>query len=233
MITVVCVRHVEDLNEKLRQVIVERMPSTVCVELDELGYNTLLGKTSKEEERYYFRKKMKENIYLRRGLRIETSLAAYQITSAKKTRYFNIGEEFKTAIRVATEIGAKIFPIDMDRSAVAELIGKRMSLKERINLFLGCLRGSLLDRAGVEKKRKECEKEGYEEIFARNYPVLKQILIDERNLYMAEKIRGIYKENSNMAVIIGNAHVEGICKALMDFDLRIIKLDNLRNICHY
>ena len=61
----------------------------------------------------------------------------------------------------------------------------------------------------------------------RKYPTLVRKLIDERNQHMAEQILEAAKTHSNMVVIVGDAHVEGICRLLGDAQVRKVRLADL------
>ena len=229
MITIIGTRHVEDVKEDVRKIILERKPSAVCVEIAEPEYDAIERGRAKEASNYY-RHKIKETPACKRGLRIQSRLYAYQAMSGKKTGVLKPGEELTTAVKIAEEINATVIPIDMKQSEIAKRIGETISLKERINIFLGCLKGRLLSKKHIKRKREECEREDYEEKFSREYPTLKQILIDERNKYMAEKIRVTCKKHENIVVVVGNAHIDGIGKLLSDLDIEIVKLRDLRRV---
>jgi pheromone shutdown protein TraB len=67
----------------------------------------------------------------------------------------------------------------------------------------------------------------YVEAMRKKYPTMVRKLIDERNEYMAKQISECYQRFSNMVVVVGDAHVEGICALLEDRDIRKIRLNDL------
>ena len=61
----------------------------------------------------------------------------------------------------------------------------------------------------------------------RRYPTLVRKLIDERNEYMAGQIRTYTDRFSNILVVCGDAHVEGICSLLSDQQIFKIRLGDI------
>ena len=61
----------------------------------------------------------------------------------------------------------------------------------------------------------------------RKYPTLVRKLIDERNQYMADQINECSERFSNMVIIVGDAHVEGIVKLLNETNIRKVRLADL------
>ena len=54
-------------------------------------------------------------------------------------------------------------------------------------------------------------------------------LSDERNVDMAEQINEASESYSKMVVVVGDGHVEGICRLLKDPDSRKVRLADLRD----
>ena len=71
------------------------------------------------------------------------------------------------------------------------------------------------------------DEKAYVEAMRRRYPTMVRKLIDERNVHMAEQINRASERFSNMIVVVGDAHVEGICELLEDKDVRKIRLIDL------
>jgi pheromone shutdown protein TraB len=61
-------------------------------------------------------------------------------------------------------------------------------------------------------------------------------LIDERNEYMAARIRDALEKYNNMVVVVGDAHVRGLCDLLEGTEIEKIRLadmmdqDSMNNI---
>jgi pheromone shutdown protein TraB len=71
------------------------------------------------------------------------------------------------------------------------------------------------------------DEEAYIEAMRRKYPTLVRKLIDDRNASMAEQINKASEKYNNMVVVVGDAHVEGICRLLKDPVIRKIRLSDL------
>lgn len=63
----------------------------------------------------------------------------------------------------------------------------------------------------------------------RKYPTLVRKLIDERNVYMADQIRDYASRFNNIVVMVGDAHVEGICTLLEGYEIRKIRMGDIIN----
>ena len=113
-----------------------------------------------------------------------------------------LGGEFLAAVNTGKLAGAAIIPIDTDAMRVMNEMWDEMSLRERIRYRLS----GISDSIGGTLVRK---------------------LIDERNVHMAEQINSASEKYSNMVVVVGDAHVEGICKLLKDPEVRKIRLADL------
>ncbi|MFQ5885336.1 MAG: TraB/GumN family protein, partial [Thermoplasmata archaeon] len=58
----------------------------------------------------------------------------------------------------------------------------------------------------------------------------KRILIDDRNVYMANAIRKLSEEFDSLVAVVGDGHVDGLSQLLEDKELEIIRLKDLRSI---
>ena len=48
------------------------------------------------------------------------------------------------------------------------------------------------------------------EEFSKRYPTLKRYLIDERDIFMANRIIDVMRRYDKVVAVVGNAHIEGI-----------------------
>jgi pheromone shutdown protein TraB len=127
------------------------------------------------------------------------------------------GGEMRTAARIARERGLPVFLIDDPiRATLAELV-RNMSLKERVQLFVGALFGLFVPARVVEREmdRYTDEPEAYTEELRRASPTLAHVLLDERNEHMAERLRVLRTRGyGRLAVVVGDAHRSGLGTAL-------------------
>ncbi|MDI9378560.1 MAG: TraB/GumN family protein, partial [Candidatus Thermoplasmatota archaeon] len=61
----------------------------------------------------------------------------------------------------------------------------------------------------------------------RKFPTLVRKLIDERNEHMAGMIAEYAARKSDIVVVVGDAHVEGLIKLLGDREIRKIRLETI------
>ena len=106
---------------------------------------------------------------------------------------------------------------------------EEMSMSEKMRYKLSGIRDSFGGKRKVEETqaRFAMDEERYMEDMRRRYPTLVRKLIDERNVYMAEQINKASEKYSNMVVVVGDGHVEGICALLKDPVIRKIRLADL------
>jgi len=212
MITLVGVGHVFVISENVMELIRARKPEVVCLELDPARYMALLERRESKRVPIQYR-----------------ILALIQKRMA--TKYgTEVGEEMLAAARAANEVGAKVALIDMDASRVFALLWKRMTFKEKVSLMGGALVGLFMSKEKVEKEMEKYETQGdqYMELLGEGFPVIKEVLIDDRNKHMAKQISAIHAEHQNIVAVIGDGHVPGIAEALKPVEVEMVRLKDLR-----
>lgn len=213
MITLLGVGHVFDIKNAVENAILKRNPSLICLELDELRFNSLLNKGQKKKSPFFYR-----------------ILASFQEKAAEEYGT-EVGEEMLSAINTARKINAKISLIDMDARDMLKRILKYMSFKERIKFIISIFAGFFVKKEKIEEemKRYEQNQSNYIEEFGKEFPTIKRILIDERNQFMANAIKKLSEEHKNMVVVIGDGHIEGLKVLLAEKEIEVIRLGELRN----
>jgi pheromone shutdown protein TraB len=212
MITLIGVGHVFDISRSLENAIVSRNPSVVCVELDPARYHALYSK-GKERELPF--------IYM--------MLARFQEKIAKKYGT-EVGSEMITAIETAKTINAKLAFIDMEASKIISEFWRTMTFSERVKLFVALATSIFIRKKRIEKEleRFEANDEYYMESFGKEFPTAKTILIDDRNVYMADSIMKLSEKYENIVAVVGDGHSEGIKKLLQTPDVETVRLSELR-----
>ena len=122
-----------------------------------------------------------------------------------------------SAMDAAGSLNAPVFLVDDDAYLSLRRMFKEMGLREKLR-FLSALIPvpSFRRKTTVEREisRYEENEEAYMEEFARYFPTAKRILIDERNMHMAERIYRIAERYGRVAAVLGDAHLEGIAAIL-------------------
>ena len=212
MITLIGVGHVFDIGREIENIILSRKPGVVGVELDPARYHDLTSREPKKDVPFVYR-----------------MLAVFQQAIAKKYGV-SVGSEMLAAINTAKKLGIGIAFIDMDSGYVFSKIWNGMGFSEKIKLLFSGAAGLFVRKEMVDKEIEKFETDynHYMEIFGSEFPILKKTLIDERNTYMAEKIRELSKKYEKIAAVVGDGHIEGMKKILDDLNPEIIRLSTLR-----
>jgi len=216
MITIIGAGHVFALSENIRQLILQRRPEVVCLELDPARYKALIEKKSSG------------------SVPIQYRLLAY-VQKRMATKFGSeVGHEMLAAMNAAGEVGAKVALIDMDATRVFALLWRRMSIKERVHLLGGALVGLFLTKETVEKEmdKYEGQEDRYMEALGEGFPTVKEVLIDDRNKHMANQITSIAAEHPNIVAVVGDGHVSGLVEALKPLEVETVRLRDLRKEAH-
>lgn len=213
-IMLIGVGHVFDIREKIRGVIVDERPQTVALELDSARFYSLLNRDKGRGE----------------GPLIYQLLARFQSELAKEYGT-EVGSEMIAAANAAKEVGANIALIDMDSMKMFRGLRQAMSLKEKVLLAVGTVLSLFARKSTVEKELERYQKD--EERFIaevkKSYPTVMRVLIDERNRYMAERLKEISATSQNTIAIVGDGHISGMQTLVSDFaDVDIIRLNELQ-----
>jgi len=226
-ITIIGTAHVSSKSaEQVRNIILEKKPTAICVELD---FNRLSGLLNPEKEKKprlkdIFKTKNKSAFLL------GYTLGGLQKNIAKK---FNInpGAEMISAINSAKEIEAKVYLVDRDINITLQKLLKRLTFGEKLKLIFGGLfiPKKELEKINIEKLMSEVETEEdkseiIEEImklYSKRHKKFKEILIDERDQFIAYQLQKIPEEN--IVVVVGAGHMDGIIENL-DKEINLRKI---------
>ncbi len=213
MITLVGVGHVFAISDNVKDIIRSKNPEVVCLELDAARFNSLLNRNQN--------KKVPLQYML---------LASIQRRMANKFGS-EVGDEMVAAFGAAREIGAKVALIDMEASMVFSKMWRTMSLKERVNLFMGALIGLVASKEKVEHELEAYagNEAKYLDTLGEQFPSIKKVLLDDRNVYMAERIVSLAATHQNILAIVGDGHITGLTAALAGQEVEIVRLKEVRN----
>lgn len=220
MITIIGTGHVFNLAEPVSFIVKNTWPDAVLIELDMSRYNSLM-KAQSEGAPAGGQGEMSA-IY-RQTARYQQKMSEEYDTQ--------VGGEFLAAINTGKLAGAAIVPIDTNAMQTLNDMWSEMSVRERIRYRMSGISDSIGGKRKVEAVQTSFaqDEDAYIEGMRRKYPTLVRKLIDERNVHMAEQINKASESYSNMVVVVGDAHVEGICKLLKDPEIRKIRLADLRD----
>jgi pheromone shutdown-related protein TraB len=209
-ITLIGTAHVsrESIDEVSR-VIRERRPGRVCVELDQGRYGSI---TEKENwERLNVAKVFKDG----KGFLLIANL----MLSGFQRRLGNElgvkpGEEMKTAVETAVELGIPFEFCDREVSLTLRRAWARCNLWNKCKLLASLLSGAFttekLSEAEIENLKKASELDGMMAELADYLPPVKSTLIDERDRYLGAKLFAATEEGGSAAAVVGAGHLQGI-----------------------
>jgi pheromone shutdown protein TraB len=214
MITLVGVGHVFQLRKSVQAIISGRKPDIVCIELDEMRYHAILERRKGHAPTLMYR-----------------MLSDFQERLAESYGS-SVGDEMMAAVEAAQEVGASLAFIDMDASMVFKRVWSELTLKERFWMFITAIGGVFITKRRVEKelKRFEEHQEQYMKELEQRFPTLKRILIDERNEFMATRIKTLQTRYPNMVAVLGDGHIMWISRLLEEHkvDHEVLRLSEIR-----
>lgn len=199
--------------ELAQRVIAELHPDGVCIELDEKRYDALANRKRWEllDLREIFRRRQLATLL------INLLLASYQKRLGDKLGV-RPGSEMLAAVASAKKLNIPISLCDRD-VRVTMRRAWRATPWHRKAMLLGALLASMFDRSEVseERLRQLRDSDLLSEMLAglgRDLPELKSVLIDERDTFLAEKIKAT--PGQKLVAVVGAGHVAGIIAALKE-----------------
>jgi pheromone shutdown-related protein TraB len=199
--------------ELVSKVIEEETPDTVCVELCQSRYQAITQKNKWKDTDLVKVIKEKKTFLLLSNL----LLASFQKRIGKKLG-IKPGEEMLRAVKAAGEVGASLVPADRDirttLSRAWRLMGFWKKIKLLTQLVLSMGETDSLTEKDIEEMKKKDVLESLLAEMGAVLPELRRILIDERDRYLAYKIRTAPGEK--VVAVVGAGHVPGIKKCWND-----------------
>jgi len=202
--------HVSRESAELVGTVIEaETPDTVCVELCQSRYRTITQKNKWQDTDLIKVIKERKAFLLLSNL----MLASFQKRIGKRLG-IKPGEEMLRAIKVAGEVGATVYPADRDIRTTLSRAWRLMGFWKRIKLLVQLVisigeTDSITEQDIEEMKKKDVLESLLEEI-GEALPELRHILIDERDQYLAYKIRTV--TGKKIVAVVGAGHVPGIRK---------------------
>ena len=204
--------------EQVKTIIEAEQPDVVCIELDRGRYQSLTeGNKWKDTDIFKIIKEKKATL-----LFINLALSSFQKRIANS---FGIrpGAEMIQGIESAKEIGARLVLADRDIQTTFKRIWANLSFKGRVMLLTEVI-ASIFSREEITEEELEKLKEqdmiqSILQEFSDHYPDLKKTLVDERDRYLAQKIKTA--PGKKIVAILGAAHVPGVTREIYrDHNLR-------------
>lgn len=208
--------------EEVKAIIEEESPDRVCIELDA---SRMKNKTdNKSWESTDIRKIFKEG----KGflLLANTALASFQKRMGAQTGA-NPGEEILGAAKLAYEKEIPVSLCDREIQTTFKRAWAKSSLWNKCKLLASLLSAAFSKEEISEEELEELKNEETLESMlkevAKELPSVKEVLIDERDRYLATKI--YTAPGKNKVAVIGAGHTQGIIRTLEALDEQRLSTD--------
>jgi len=197
--------------EQVKEVIEAEQPDTVCIELDEQRFESINDKNKwRDMDIFKVVKDGKATLLL-----MNLAISTFQKRMAKQ---FGIqaGQEMIQGIDSAQEIGADLVLADRNIQTTFNRIWRGIGLKGKAMLLTSIIAGIFSDDTISEEELEEMKSQDMLDSmlqeFTESFPRLKVPLIDERDQYLAQKIKDA--PGKKIIAVLGAAHVPGITKEI-------------------
>jgi pheromone shutdown-related protein TraB len=203
--------------EEVKEVIEAEKPDSVCVELDEQRYQSIMeGNKWKEMDIFKVIKEKKASLLL-----MNLAISSFQKRMAKQLGV-NAGQEMIQGIESAEDVGAKLVLADRNIQITFSRIWSGIGLKGKAMLLsqiiLSIFNKESITEEELEKMKSQDMLNSLLNEFTVQFPRLKKPLIDERDQYLAQKIKTA--PGKKVVAVLGAAHVPGIKEEIKkDHDL--------------
>lgn len=201
----------QESAHEVTEIIAQEQPETVCVELCEARYESLS------------RREQWKNMDIFKVIREKKTfllLANILLSSFQKKLGDQLGlqpgKEMLAAIDSAETIGAEVVLADRNVQTTFQKTWRSLPLKEKatvvMQLLMSVFFSEKISKEDIEKMKTQDVLTETMEAFSQQSPMMKKVLIDERDQYLAEKIRTA--PGNKIVAIVGAGHVPGIKKEI-------------------
>ena len=197
--------------EQVKEVIERERPDSVCIELDAQRYQSVMDSNKwKETDIFKVIKEKKSTLLL-----MNLAISSFQNRLAKQ---FDIkpGQEMIQGIESAKETGAELVLADRNIQITFSRIWNNLGLTGKAQLlsaiFFSIFSKDTISEDELEKMKSQDTLNAVLAEFTEAFPRLKKPLIDERDQYLAQKIKDA--PGNKIVAVLGAAHVQGITKEI-------------------
>lgn len=199
--------------DQVRAAIEEENPDTICIELDSGRLQSKQSSWQNQDIRKVFKEK--------KGflLLANTALASFQKRLGAQTG-ISPGDELLGAVSLAKEKGIPISLCDRDIQTTFRRAWAKSGLWNKCKLLATLISTAFSDEKISEEDLEELKKqetlENMLNEMAKELPSIKEVLIDERDIYLATKM--FTAPGRKKVGVIGAGHTKGILSALEKLD---------------
>ncbi|MEK5148946.1 MULTISPECIES: TraB/GumN family protein [Psychrobacillus] len=197
--------------EQVKEVIDREQPDSVCIELDEQRYQSIIDNNKwRQTDIFKVIKDKKATLLL-----MNLAISSFQNRMAKQ---FDIkpGQEMIQGIASANENGAEIVLADRNIQTTFSRIWHNLGWTGKSQLltsvFFSIFSKDTISEEEMENMKSKDTLNAVLAEFTETFPKLKTPLIDERDQYLAQKIKEA--PGKKIIAVLGAAHVPGITKEI-------------------
>ncbi len=206
--------------ETVKKFIEEEKPDSVCVELCSSRYQSIISPDKWKNMDIITIIKQKKSLLLL----VNLILSAFQKRLARQLG-INPGQEMIQAIQSAKENNIKLILADRDIQITFTRVWKKLRFFGKLRLFfmllLSIFNKEDISEEEIEKLKSEDMLTAALQDLATSFPRLKNTLIDERDQYLAEKIKN--SPGKKIVAVVGAGHVPGIKQEIYKIhDLKLL-----------
>lgn len=209
--------------EDVRQTIELVQPDAVCVELCPARHQSMTQRDNWRRMDIYKVIKDGKAVFLF----VQLVLQAFYRKIGDKLGV-QPGAEMLEGVRMAEATGATLVLADRDVQITLKrvwgFLGFWQKVKLMTQMMVSVFEDDQVEEAMIESMKQQDQLEAIMGSFAESFPQIKERLIDERDVYLAQKVRKAPGEN--IVVVVGAGHVPGMQKYL-DREIDIAPLEEL------
>ncbi|WP_277673757.1 TraB/GumN family protein [Piscibacillus halophilus] len=204
--------------EQVKEVVEAEQPDSVCVELDQQRYQSIQeGSKWKDMDIFKVIKEKRATMLL-----MNMMISSFQGRMAKQFG-INPGQEMIQGIESAKEHGAKLVLADRNIQVTFSRIWRNLGFMGKVKLLMSIVYGIFSDEEiseeDLERMKSQDMLDTVLQEFSESFPQLKTPLIDERDQYLAQKIKDA--PGDKVVAVLGAAHVPGVTQEIhRDHDLK-------------
>jgi len=194
--------------EEVKEAIIAEQPDVVAVELDINRFQNMMAEKNGQE---------KQDVNIRdviKGDKLSIFLVSIFLSYLQRKIGDNLGvkpgSEMLAAIETAEEIGAKVALIDRDISVTLKRALNKMTFFEKAK-FVYSILASFFSKEEIDDVESIKDGDTLNEVmeyFKEMSPKAYDVLVTERDAYMAHRLQYINEEN--VVVVVGAGHKKGI-----------------------
>lgn len=211
-ITLIGTAHVsKESIEEVTETIKEVKPDCVAIELDEKRANSIQNSEQYSQLDIIKVLKRKEGFLLLANLILASFQRRMGLNAGVKP-----GDEMLAAINTSSEMKIPFVMVDRPIQITLKRAWAKNSFWGKIKLFALLISSAFskekVDPAEIENLKNNSEMDSMMEDLSNEMPVIKEVLIDERDKYLAAKIWSA--QGKNVVAVLGAGHLPGVEKHL-------------------